>query len=147
SNAPTLRAGRGGLADADVDRLRATIRAQPAEDTFDGRFEIVAEAGSGGMGRVYEAVDRDTGHRVAIKVVSGLPNPAHRARFAAEAEALERLDPPAIVDYVSHGVTTRGEPYLAMEWLVGESLAKRLTRGPLSVTETATLGARIADAL
>src|SRR5258706_5811431 len=134
SDAPTARAGgKLRLEDNDVERVRASIASIAVEDTFDGRFEILAEAGSGGMGRVYEAIDRDSGGRVAIKVITGLPSPNERARFTAEAEILERLTHPAIVRYVRHGMTTRGEPYLAMGWLVGENLSKRLEPGALSI--------------
>src|SRR6185436_19171092 len=107
-----------GLRDEDVGRLRAAI----GEETFDQRFELVREAGSGGMGRVFEAIDREGGARVAVKLLARL---ADRARFAAEVEVLERLAHPAIVRYIRHGVTRDGEPYLAMEWLVGESLSQR----------------------
>jgi Protein kinase domain len=129
-----------GLRDADVDRLRAAI----GEDTFDRRFELVREAGRGGMGRVFEAIDRESGARVAVKLLARL---ADGARFAAEAEVLERLAHPAIVRYVRHGTTGDGEPYLAMEWLVGEPLAQRLARGPLGVADACTVGERIAAAL
>jgi TPR repeat protein len=135
------------LANRDVQRLRDSVKKLAGDDTFGGRFTLIGEAGSGGMGVVYEAKDRDSGRRVAIKIITGLAGPNERARFAAEAEVLERLDHPAIVDYVDHGLTADGEPYIAMEWLVGESLATRLERGRLSVAETAILGARIADAL
>ena len=129
-----------GLRDEDVGRLRAAI----GEDTFDQRFELVREAGSGGMGRVFEAIDREGGARVAVKLLARL---ADRERFAAEAEVLERLAHPAIVKYVRHGVTRDGEPYLAMEWLVGEALSQRLARGPLGVADACTVGERIAAAL
>jgi len=129
-----------GLPDADVDRLRAVI----GEDTFDRRFELVREAGQGGMGRVFEAIDRESGARVAVKLLARL---ADRARFAAEAEVLERLAHPAIVRYVRHGTTRDGDPYLAMEWLVGESLAQRLARGPLGVADACAVGEQLAAAL
>ena len=135
------------LGDDDVARLRESVKNLASEDTFGGRFTLIGQAGSGGMGIVYEAKDRADGRRVAIKVITGLPGPNERARFTAEAEVLERLDHPAIVDYVDHGLTRDGEPYIAMEWLDGESLAARLERGRLSVAETVMLGERIADAL
>ena len=121
------------LRDRDVARLRASVREVAQEDTFGGRFTLVGKAGTGGMGVVYEATDRRDGRRGAVKVITGLPSPEARARFAAEVEALERLDHPAIVDYVDHGVTRDGEPYLAMEWLLGDSLSARLERGPLEI--------------
>ncbi len=113
-------------------------------ESFDDRFEIVASAGSGGMGKVFEALDRATGARIALKVVTGAGD---RVRFRAEAEILETLAHPAIVKYVAHGVTSDDHPYLAMEWLVGESLSHRLKLGRLTITETIVLGERLADAL
>ena len=129
-----------GLRDEDVGRLRAAI----GEATFDQRFELVREAGRGGMGRVFEAIDRDGGARVAVKLLARL---ADGERFAAEVEVLERLAHPAIVKYVRHGVTRDGDPYLAMEWLIGESLAQRLARGPLGIAGACAVGERIAAAL
>jgi serine/threonine protein kinase len=126
--------------DEDVNRLQTMVHG----DTFGDRFEIVAEAGSGGMGKVFEAIDRLTGGRVALKVVTAAGD---FDRFKAEAEILETLEHPGIVNYVCHGVTSDGHPYLAMEWLVGESLSKRLKRGPLTIPEAVTLGERLAGAL
>ena len=134
------------LRDRDVARLRAVL-ADSQDDLFGGTFELVREAGAGGMGKVYEAIERATSRRVAIKVITGLAGPSAVARFAAEIEVIERLDHPAIVDYVAHGETVDGEPYLAMEWLVGESLSQRLSRERLSIVEAVILGERIADAL
>ncbi len=107
------------------------------------RFEIVREAGSGGMGVVYEARDRRTGVTVAVKV---LGDRAHASRFTREAELLAGLEHDAIVSYVDHGDDGQA-PYLAMEWLDGEDLAQRLAQGPLSVEETIAVGARVADAI
>jgi TPR repeat protein len=132
------------LRDEDVGRLRAVLGEDAGDATFDRRFELVREAGSGGMGRVLEAIDRESGARVAVKL---LARRADRERFAAEAAVLERLTHPAIVRYVRHGVTRGGEPYLAMAWLVGESLAQRLARGPLGVADACMVGERIAAAL
>ncbi len=134
------------LRDRDVARLRAVL-ADSQDDLFGGTFELVREAGAGGMGKVYEAIERATSRRVAIKVITGLAGPSELARFAAEIDVIERLDHPAIVDYVAHGETVDGEPYLAMEWLVGESLSQRLEREPLSIADAVILGERIADAL
>src|SRR5262245_1734635 len=129
------------LSEESIHRLRTETF---GEDTFSARFELRGEAASGGMSRVFEGVDRETGARVAIKLLLAGED---RARFAAEAEMLERLDHPGIVKYIRHGENRDGVPYLAMEWLSGETLADRLERGPLSVLETADLGAQLALAL
>ena len=106
---------------------------------FGDRFETLREAGSGGMGVVYEARDRLTGKIVALKT---LVDRVHEERFEREASVLSRLDHPAIVSYVAHG-----PGYLAMEWLDGEDLEARIERGALSIEESVTIAARVADAV
>ncbi|KYF88910.1 hypothetical protein BE20_21695 [Sorangium cellulosum] len=113
---------------------------------LDDRFELAEVAGSGGMGTVYRALDRATGEVVAIKLLRRLDARAE-ARFLREAAALSRLSHPHIVRYVTHGVAPTGEPYLAMEWLSGESLADRLSRQELRVDESVALARKVADAL
>jgi len=68
-------------------------------------------------------------------------------RFAREALVLAELRHPAIVGYVAHGLTDDGQPFLAMEWLEGEDLSKRLGRQPLSYSEVLQLLRRSAEAL
>jgi tetratricopeptide (TPR) repeat protein len=115
-------------------------------DMLGERFEIERRAGSGGMGEVFRARDRTSGTAVAVKVLlSG--SALSDARLAREAETLAELSHPGIVRYVAHGVTPSGAPYLAMEWLEGEDLARRLERGALTLSETVALGVRVAGAL
>ncbi|WP_394828198.1 protein kinase domain-containing protein [Pendulispora albinea] len=118
---------------------------------FASRFEIEKEAGVGGMGIVYRAFDRVTGRTVALKVLRNA-DPSAVERFAREAQAIGELDHPAIVRYFAHGVSEEGEPYLAMEWIEGESLSIRLTRMAdekqlLALSEVVDLGRRLAGAL
>jgi serine/threonine protein kinase/tetratricopeptide (TPR) repeat protein len=110
------------------------------------RFVIERPAGAGGMGAVFRALDRETGLPVAVKVM--LADRAYAAgRFEQEARVLLELTHPAIVRYVAHGQTPAGEPFLAMEWLEGEDLATRLSRGRLSTLESVTMATRVAEAL
>ncbi|MFT3776271.1 MAG: protein kinase [Minicystis sp.] len=111
-----------------------------------GRFELQRLAGSGGMGAVFQGLDRDTGQRVAVKVLHGSA-PTGAARLSREARALAQFDHPAIVRHVADGLTPEHEPYLVMEWLDGEDLAALLARRRLTVAETLALGARVAGAL
>jgi eukaryotic-like serine/threonine-protein kinase len=110
------------------------------------RYEIELPSGSGGMGQVYRGRDRVSDRPVAIKVL-------HRTgtdeltRFVREADLLATLDHPGIVQYVAGGAMASGEPYLVMEWLDGESLAERLKRSPLTLSETLRLGVKVALAL
>src|SRR5258708_5737888 len=96
-----------------------------AERCIDGRFDIVRLAGEGGRGRVYEAADLRTGQRVALKVLHDR-SAQGSGRFAREVRLLAGLSHPGVVRYVTHGTTEEGEPYLAMDWLVGEPLSRRL---------------------
>ncbi|MDB4977623.1 MAG: hypothetical protein JWN48_5964 [Myxococcaceae bacterium] len=98
------------------------------------------------MGKVFRGSDRLSGARVAVKVMLERRS-AWDQRFAREAETLASLQHPNIVRHIAHGVTLSGERYLVMEWLDGEDLTARLTRGALSVTETLLLARQVAEAL
>ncbi len=100
------------------------------------------------MGDVYRAHDLRRGGVVALKILRQRAANLHGAeRFAQEAALLAELRHPGVVAYVAHGETAQGQLYLAMEWLEGEDLAKRLGRGPLSVDESLLLLRRTAEAL
>src|SRR5258706_15425391 len=108
---------------------------QAPGDVIGDRFEVEGLAGQGGMATVYRTRDRQSGDPVAVKVLR--PEGGENAeRLMREARVLARLGHPGIVRYVDHGTTARGELYLAMEWLEGEDLSRRLERGPLSIDET-----------
>jgi serine/threonine protein kinase len=123
------------------------LRAIGAADSLGHRLVLVRQAGAGGMGRVYQATDAESGRPMAVKLIRHVRGESALSRFAAEAEILESLDHPAIVAYVGHGTTPDGDHYLAMEWLDGEDLGRRLAAGPLSVADTLTLGRRLASGL
>ncbi|HEU4405293.1 MAG TPA: protein kinase [Polyangiaceae bacterium] len=115
-------------------------------ELFAGRFLVERRAGAGSAGVVYRALDQASGEPVALKILRKKDETAQR-RFAVEAASLERLQHPTIVRHLSHGVSDKGEPFLAMEWLEGESLRARLDRGPLGLGEALDLCRRLADAL
>ena len=98
------------------------------------------------MGKVFRARDRLSGSPVAVKVLL-----ERRAgwdeRFTHEAETLSSLSHPGIVRHVAHGESPSGERYLVMEWLEGEELSTRLARGALTVEDSLSLAAQVADAL
>jgi hypothetical protein len=112
----------------------------------DGPFALERLVGQGGMGEVYRATERATGRPVAVKLLRRV-EPGHLGRFHREADVLMAIEHPAVVEYVSHGIAEDGRPYLAMEWLEGETLAQRLERGALSATETVALAIRVAEGL
>src|SRR3954467_13675129 len=86
-----------------------------------GRFQLLAEAGSGGMGTVYRARDLTDGATVAVKILNGREQ-REMARFDQEASILSALAHPAIVRYLANGTAESGERFIAMEWLSGEDL-------------------------
>lgn len=117
------------------------------QELLGGRFVLEREVGSGGMGTIFQALDRETGERVALKLLHSSSR-IDVARFEREAELLARLVHPAVVRYVAHGHHVDGRPYLAMEWLEGVDLAERLARrGALDVREALVVARRLADAL
>ena len=109
-----------------------------------GPYEIVSRIGAGGMGEVWRARDTRLDRSVAVKVLLGeyATNPHLKIRFEREARAISQLNHPNICTL--HDV---GEGYLVMELIEGESLAQRITRGPLPVTEVLEYGAQVAGAL
>jgi eukaryotic-like serine/threonine-protein kinase len=117
-----------------------------AGDLIDGRFEIEHLARSGGMGHVYRGLDLATGEAVALKVLQNA-GAVQRAYFDREVEALRMARVPGVVRYVAHGLAAAGQPYLAMEWLTGETLTERLARSALSVADSVDVVGRIAATL
>jgi serine/threonine protein kinase/tetratricopeptide (TPR) repeat protein len=112
-----------------------------------GRFTLQRQAGHGGMGFVYQALDAETGRIVALKLMYAAASSVVAQRFLREARLLSELHHPGIVSYVAHGLTDDDQPFLAMEWLEGEDVAQRLARQPLSPSETLKLVRRVAEGL
>jgi len=108
------------------------------ETVFEGRFRIEERIAEGGFAVVYKAWQIALDRRVALKVLKA---PRHqdeigraefREKFAAEARTIARLQHPNIVDVYDFSVSTlpSGElaPWMALEWLDGETLAMHLER-------------------
>ncbi|MFO0742344.1 MAG: protein kinase [Labilithrix sp.] len=110
------------------------------------RFEIERRVSAGGMSAVFRATDRQTGQIVAIKILYGRDEGEHRERLYREARVLEKLSHPGIVKYVAHG-ELGDKPYLAMEWINGETLGKRLSRTGLTMAESVRMVTRVAEIL
>src|SRR5262249_1618935 len=101
-----------------------------------GPYEILGSLGAGGMGQVFCARDVNLDRRVAIKVVhdASADDAAWLARFDREARLLAALTHPNIATV--HGLDeVEGMHYLVMELVPGETLAQRLTGGPLPLDE------------
>jgi Tol biopolymer transport system component len=113
-----------------------------------GSFEIGSLLGVGGMGEVYRARDLRLGRDVAIKVLPTIvgTDPERSARFQREARLLATLNHPNIA--AIHGVEEHdGVWALVLEFVEGDTLADRVSRGPLPPAEVVRLGSQLIDAL
>ncbi len=129
------------------DRMRMTVRralggAAPASGGADApdlgsmtgafwtQYQVVKEIGLGGMGVVYEALDRSLERRVAVKKMRDeiRLDPADRARFVNEARLVAQLHHPNIVDIYAI-VEDEGEVYLVFEFVEGRTLQDALKSG------------------
>src|SRR5262245_37440948 len=101
------------------------------------------------MGVVYSATHPVIGKRAAIKVLRPelSKQPIAVERFIREARAVNQIGHPNIVDIFAFDKLPDGRAYLVMDLLIGESLRKRLRRGPLHVSEGASVIDEIASAL
>jgi serine/threonine-protein kinase len=114
-----------------------------------GGYVIDGELGRGGMGVVFSATHPMIGKRAAIKVLKPTlsNNPATVERFIQEARAVNQIGHPNIVDIFAFGTLPDGRSYLVMDLLEGESLRKRVKRGPLTIAEATHVIDEVAAAL
>ena len=113
-------------------RRVASVRGDlAAGEVVGGRYRTVGVIGRGGFGTVYEAEHVTTGHPVALKVLVAQPGSEGEElsrRFFKEAATTSRLSHPNTVRVFDFGQSERGDLFLAMERLVGETLADLLAR-------------------
>ncbi|HEU4610898.1 MAG TPA: serine/threonine-protein kinase, partial [Kofleriaceae bacterium] len=115
-----------------------------------GNYRVTQKVSVGGMGTVYRAEHALIGKPAAVKVL----HPELRSneevvqRFFNEAKATTQIKHPGIVEIFDFGYLDSGDGYIVMEFLDGESLARRLeTSGPFSEGEAAILMKRVCSAL
>ena len=91
-------------------------------------YRIVRKIQAGGQGVVYEAIQRSTGLRVAVKVTAhgAFDSARERARFKLEAQILTALNHPSIVRIIARGTTGDGAQFFAMEYVEGCTLGEYL---------------------
>jgi serine/threonine protein kinase/tetratricopeptide (TPR) repeat protein len=111
-------------------------------------YRVRDRLGAGGMGEVYLAEDTRLGRPVALKFLStpSQTDPERRARLLTEARAASSLrssNIAAIYDIGQHD----GADYLVMEYVEGDVLTSRISRGPLPVRESVDIALQVADAL
>ena len=100
------------------------------------RYRVGDRIGEGGMGVVYRAFDEQLRRTIAIKVLPpALQNdPDRLGRFRNEARTLSALNHPHIVTIYEIG-QEGPNPFIAMEWVDGETLRARLRRGRVPRTD------------
>ncbi|HEX6465354.1 MAG TPA: protein kinase [Vicinamibacterales bacterium] len=113
-----------------------------------GHYEVLSLVGAGGMGEVYRARDTRLGRDVALKTLPDTftHDPERLARFRREAQVLAALNHPHIAQI--HGLDeANGTQFLVLELVDGESLDKRIARGPIAMDEVLGIARQIAEAL
>ena len=113
-----------------------------------GRYELLEEVGSGGMGEVYRARDHDLHRDVAIKFLPErfASNADRLSRFAYEARAASSLNHPNIVTIHEIGQSS-GVPHIVMEFVEGETLRALLSGRPMPTRRLLEIAGQLADGL
>jgi serine/threonine protein kinase len=112
------------------------------------RYRLVRRIATGGMGSVWEAVDTVLHRRVAVKILSEAlaSDEQFIERFRREARAAAGLSHPNVARVFDYGVD-QDTHFIVLELIDGETLAARLSRGPLPWTEAVRVTVRVAAAL
>ncbi|MGK0358925.1 MAG: serine/threonine protein kinase [Bradymonadia bacterium] len=105
--------------------------------TVAGRYTLISVLGEGGMAVVFEAHDKVIQRRIALKVLHKIEA---TARFEREARAASALHHPAVVKVFGIGTLPQGQPYMALEFIEGETLIEVINRvGPMRPVRALTL--------
>lgn len=138
------------MSDDDKTRISTNDTYAGVGTQLSGIYELDERIASGGMGEVYRGHNIQTGDHVAIKIV--LPEFARDqtilSLFRKEASILNHLSHDAVVRYHVFTIDPRiGRPYLAMEFVDGQSLFDVMRRGPMPAEEVRRLCHRLTSGL
>src|SRR5262245_14722261 len=145
---PLIRDWPSGEVPKHYSRAIITPPMPLAPGTHLGPYEITTPLGAGGMGEVYKAKDTRLDRYVAVKILPDqlCKDTTRKQRFEREAKTISSLNHPHICTLHDIG-SQNGIDYLVMECVEGETLAKRLEKGPLPLEQVLKYGAQMADAL
>lgn len=120
----------------------------PLPQTIEG-YELLRELSHGGQGVVYQAIQRSTKRKVAIKVLLQGPyaSKAARKRFEREIELVAQLRHPNIISIFHSGVTVDGRQFYVMDYVRGQPLHRYVRQKNLSLEETLQLFAEVCEAV
>jgi len=112
-------------------------------------YEVLERLGGGGMGVVYKALDTRLDRAVALKFLPAelTRDDEARTRFIQEARAASALDHPNICTIHEVDSTPEGQMFIAMAFYDGETLKRRIDRGPLPIDEALDIATQIAQGL
>jgi len=112
-------------------------------------YELVRPLGVGGMGEVWLATEVRLGRKVALKLLPAdlTRDPGRVGRFEQEARAASALSHPNVCHIYALGQTADGQHYIAMEYVEGETLRKRLTTSHLTTRDALDIAIQISSAL
>ena len=148
SCAAPLGAGAGPEGASITKTLETHLRVLKPGTLVASKYRIIEEIGHGGMGVVYKAEDLKLKRCVALKFLPPhlMDSPELKERFLVEAQAAAALNHPNIC--VIHEVGESEErPYIAMEYVEGETLRERVRKGPLKTEEALDIAAQVAAGL
>jgi eukaryotic-like serine/threonine-protein kinase len=112
-------------------------------------YELLQPLGAGGMGEVWLATEVRLGRKVALKLLPDelTRDPARVSRFEQEARAASELNHPNVCTILALGETAEDQHYVAMEYVEGETLRRRIAAGRLTIRESLDIAIQIAAAL
>ncbi len=108
-------------------------------DLIDGRYRLTQLIGRGGSGVVYKATDVNLHREIAVKLMSNerVHDESVYRRFEREGRILRKLRHPNTVFFYDSGKTSKGLPYIAMEYVQGKQLKDLLSKTPIIPPERA----------
>jgi len=150
---PGLRMARLGSENNRTSSSRISVSQMTDEldpgKVLDDRFKILGVVNRGGMACIYEALDLETGQSIAVKVpfLRFESDPTFYSRFQREENIGLTLDHPGVLKILSVGAE-KSRPYIAMEYLEGQTLTKRIRQAsPLPEAEAVRIAIAICDTL
>src|SRR5687767_7252382 len=128
------------------DRAAPTMRVIPESKV--AHYRIMGSLGAGGMGAVFKAYDEKLHRVVALKLLPPeyISHEDRRRRFLQEARAASSLNHPHIITVYDFG-EDGGRPYMATEYVEGETLRQKIAARSLRLEESLDLALQVAEGL